>query len=107
MPPPKGKPPHPGRLMAIIRRLAAEGSYQFSEHAFDERMVERGFDADDVLKIMALGEIDGPIIAGKKEGEWRCRVVGKLPWSSREAGVVTVVLREARLIFVTTKWIDP
>lgn len=105
--PPKVKPPHPGRLMAIIRRLAQQGHYSFSEHAFDERMVERGFDAEDILKIMALGEIEGPIRPGNKEGEWRCRVVGKLAWTSREAGVVTVVVREARLIFVTTKWIDP
>lgn len=101
------KPPHPGALIAIIRRLAAKGAYSFSEHAFDERMVERDFDAEDVLKIMALGDIDGPIIAGKRNGEWKCRVIGSLPWTSREAGVVTVVVREERLIFVTVRWIDP
>lgn len=101
------KPPHPGRLMAVIRKLAAEGAYEFSEHAIDERMLERGFDTEDVLKIMAIGDIDGPIIEGRHEGEWRCRVVGNLPWTSREAGVVTVVVREKSLIFVTTKWIDP
>ena len=56
---------------------------------------------------MALGEIDGPVVAGKRDGEWRCRVVGRLPWTSRDAGVVTVVVKEKELIFVTTKWIDP
>jgi hypothetical protein len=101
------KPPHPGRLIAIIRRLAADGAYKFSKHALDERTLDRGFDAEDVLKIMALGDIDGPIVAGDNEGEWRCCVVGKLPWTSREAGVVTVVVREKSLIFVTTEWIDP
>ncbi len=101
------KPPHPGRLMALIRKLAAAGAYDFSGHAIDERMLERGFDADDVLKIMALGDIDGPIVEGRRAGEWKCRVVGSLPWTSREAGVVTVVVQEKRLIFVTTKWIDP
>ena len=101
------KTPHPGNLIAIIRRLAARGDYSFSTHAIDERMDERGFDAEDVLKIMALGDIDGPIIAGKREGEWRCRVIGSVPWTSREAGVVTVVVREEKLIFVTVKWIDP
>jgi hypothetical protein len=35
------KPPHPGELMALIRRLAAEGSYAFKDHAL-ERMEERG-----------------------------------------------------------------
>ena len=101
------KPPHPGDLIAVIRRLTARGDYSFSKHAIDERMVERGFDAEDVLKIMRLGDIDGPIVAGRRKGEWRCRVVGSLPWTSREAGVVTVVIREERLIFVTVKWIDP
>jgi hypothetical protein len=92
--------------MANIRRLAASGAYSFSQHAFDGRMVERGFDLDDVLKIMALGDIDGPIVAGRRDGEWRCTVVGKLAWTSREAGVVTVVVRESRLIFVTVEWMD-
>lgn len=101
------KPPHPGDLIAIIRRLTSAGAYSFSAHAINERMLERGFDAEDVLRIMAYGNIDGPIVRGKREGEWRCRVVGKLPWTSREAGVVTVVVREKRLIFVTVKWMDP
>jgi hypothetical protein len=35
------KPPHPGELMALIRRLAAEGAYSFRGHALD-RMKERG-----------------------------------------------------------------
>jgi hypothetical protein len=38
---------------------------------------------------MALGDIEAPI------------------WTSREAGVVTVVVRECRLIFVTVEWMDP
>ena len=101
------KPPHPGSLMATIRQLAAAGAYSFSRHAFDERMVERGFDIDDVLQIVDEGSIEGPIAAGRREGEWRCTVVGKLPWTSREAGVVTVVVRESRLIFVTVEWMDP
>jgi hypothetical protein len=100
-------PPHPGSLMATIRRLTATGAYSFSHHAFDERMVERGFGIDDVLEIMALGEIDGPVEAGRRDGEWKCTVVGKLAWTSRDAGVVTVVVRESRLIFVTVEWMDP
>jgi hypothetical protein len=101
------KPPHPGRLIATIRKLAAAGAYSFSDHAIDERMIERGFDAEDVLKIMALGDIQGPVSRGKKPGEWKCLVVGLLPWTPREAGVVTVVIREERLIFVTVEWMDP
>jgi hypothetical protein len=32
---------------------------------------------------------------------------GEAASSSREAGVVTVVVRESRLIFVTVEWIEP
>jgi hypothetical protein len=74
--------------MATIRRLAAAGAYSFSQHAFDERMVERGFDIDDVLKIMEHGDIDGPIVAGRRDGNgsawWSasCRGHrGKRAWS--------------------------
>jgi hypothetical protein len=101
------KPPHPGDLIATIRRLAVSGAYSFSRHAFEERMLERGFDVDDVLKIVALGGIVGPVVAGRRRGEWTCTVVGRLPWTSREAGVVTVVVRESRLIFITVEWMDP
>lgn len=100
-------PPHPGALMATIRKLAARGSYAFSTHALDERMIERGFDYEDVLKLIELGDIDGKIRRGKNQGEWRCRVIGKLYWMPREAGVVTVVIREQKILFVTVKWIDP
>lgn len=100
------KPPHPGALMETIRKLAARGAYKFSVHALDERMIERGFDFEDVLKVIQQGDIDGKIVLGKHEGEWRCRVRGKLAWMPREAGVVTVVVREQHLVFVTVKWMD-
>jgi hypothetical protein len=105
--PTEKRPPHPGELIAIIRRLAARGAYKFSAHAFDERMIERGFDLEDVLKIIEQGDIVGRIVPGKRDREWRCRVVGKLPWTSREAGVVTVVIQQQRLLFVTVKWMAP
>jgi Domain of unknown function (DUF4258) len=107
MQPKPPKPPHLGDLIKVIRRLAQQGNLSFTSHALDERMEERDFDADDVLKILAQGEIDGPIEPGRKKDEWRCRVVGNLPWTSRAAGVVAVVVRDERLIIVTVKWIDP
>lgn len=100
------KPPHPRDLLKAIRRLAREEAYSFSDHAIDDRMVEREFDIDDVLKILAVGDIVGAITPGKRVGEWKCVVVGPLPWTSREAGIVTVVRRGERLIFVTVKWMD-
>jgi hypothetical protein len=107
MPPGTAKPPHPGDLIKLIRKLAREGKYSFSSHALDERMEDRDIDADDVLHIFALGDISGAIEPGKRPGEWRCLVVSNLPWTSREAGVVTVVVRNERIIIVTVEWIDP
>ena len=103
----RGNPPHPGDLIAVIRRLVRTGAYSFSKHAFDDRMGLRDIDADDARKVLTIGDIQGDIVPGKNAGEWRCRVVGPLPWTSREAGVVTVVIREAKLLIVTVKWIDP
>jgi hypothetical protein len=100
-------PPHPGRLIAVIRRLAKAGDIAFSDHAFDDRMGPRQIDADDVLKVLAIGDIEGDIVPGKNAGEWRCCVVGPLPWTTREAGVVTVVIRETKLLIVTVEWMDP
>jgi len=106
-PPPPPKPPHAGKLIAIIRRLAKESKIAWTDHAFDERMNERNFDISDVLEIFRLGDIDGKIEQGANVGEWRCVVVGNLKWTTREAGVVTVVVRDERLIVVTVEWMDP
>lgn len=99
--------PRPADLIKVIRKLVARGAYSHSAHVLDERMIERGFDFDDIAKIIELGDIDGEIVPGRREGEWRCRVIGKLNWHPREAGVVTVVIREKKLLFVTVKWMDP
>lgn len=101
------RPPHPGDLVRLIRRLAAEGKVAFSRHVLDERLDERGFDVADVFELLRSGDIDGPIRAGRNSGEWRCLVVGRLVWSPREAGVATVVVREERLIIATVEWMDP
>jgi hypothetical protein len=101
------KPPHPGDLIKLIRRLAEDGKISWSDHAFDERSPERGIEIADVLEVFRLGDIEGDITPGKSRGEWKCCVVGKLQWTSREAGVVTVVARKTKLIVVTVEWMDP
>ena len=70
--------PRPADLIKVIRKLVARGAYSQSAHVLDERMIERGFDFDDIAKIIELGDIDGEIVPGRREGEWRCRVIGKL-----------------------------
>jgi Domain of unknown function (DUF4258) len=104
--PKASKPPQPGVLMARIRQLAAAGAYAYSQHAFD-RAVERGIDLQDALTVLRLGEIAGPIGAGEGAGEWKCKVTGRSELSSsREIGVVVVVVRNHRLYLVTVEWED-
>jgi len=79
----------------------------WSKHAFDERMNERSLEIFDALEVIRLGDIDGKILPGKNPGEWRCVVVGNLRWTTREAGVVTVVVRDEKLIVATVEWMDP
>lgn len=100
------RPPHPGELIKVIRDLAKGGKISWSEHAFDERRGERSIEIVDVLSVFRLGDIEGPIHPGRKSDEWRCLVRGPLPWTPREVGVVTVVVRRARLIVVTVEWMD-
>jgi hypothetical protein len=101
------KPPHASQLIKRIRQLAKDGKIAWSSHAFDERMGQRNLGITDALEILRLGDIDGDIKLGKNPGEWRCVVIGNLRWTSREAGVVTVVIRDTRLLVATVEWMDP
>jgi hypothetical protein len=105
-PPKASKPPHPGLLRARIRDLAAAGAYSYRLHAF-ERREERDIDIQDALAVLRCGEIAGPVVAGENAGEWKCKVTGKPELSSsREVGVVVVVVRNNRLYLVTVEWED-
>jgi hypothetical protein len=99
------KPPHPGVLMARIRKLAAQGAYSFGSHVFERRR-QRNIDINDALDVLRLGEIVGPIKAGVNPGEWTCKVTAKLERSNREIGVALVVIQDNELFFTTVEWED-
>jgi hypothetical protein len=101
------QPPRRGDLIKIIRLLAGQGKLGFTAHALEERMDERGIGMNDVLQVLTRGDIVGDIMTGKRADERKCLVVGRLGWTSREAGVATVVVRKDRLIIVTVEWMDP
>jgi hypothetical protein len=100
------KTPHPGDLIKVIRRLAERGAVGFSYHAFDERSPQRGIDIQDALAVLRHGMIKGDVTPGKREGEWKCKVVDRPHGSSRWLGVVTVVVKNERLFIITVEWED-
>jgi hypothetical protein len=98
-------PPRPEPLLAVIRRLAKERRISYLDHS-EERIGQRGFDVFDVRRTLERGHIVGRIEAGKKEGEWKVKVVETPEGASRKMGVVTIVVREQRLLIKTTEWED-
>ena len=98
--------PRPNVLLATIRSLAKERKIGFLNHA-DERLSERGFDIFDVFTALEkTGHIDGSIEAGKNEGEWKVKIVDVPEGTSRKMGVVTIVVKERRLLVKTVEWED-
>lgn len=97
--------PRPEPLLETIRRLSKERKVGFLDHA-EERLAERGFDIFDVFETLENGYIDGPIKAGAKEGEWKAKVVDVPEGRSRKMGVVTIVVKEQRLLIKTVEWED-
>jgi hypothetical protein len=77
------------------------------DHA-EERMEERDIDMFDIRRILLTGDIVGPIESGIGDQEWKCKVVAspRYPESSREIGVVAIVVRTSRLIIKTVEWED-
>jgi hypothetical protein len=91
--------------LAIIRQLIAQGRVGYLDHS-EERIGQRGFDVFDVRRALKRGHIVGKIEAGKKEGEWKVKLVDTPEGTSRKMGVVTIVVREERLLIKTVEWED-
>lgn len=97
IPLPACRPPHPGKLMALIRKLAKAGAIRFSAHAFSDRSPLRGIDMNDVKLFLQLGEMRGGVTAGHNAGEWKCKVACQPENSSRWVGIPLVVVGESHL----------
>lgn len=98
--------PRPELLLATIRGLAKERKIGFLDHA-DVRLRQRGFDIFDVFAALdKSGRIDGSIEAGKNEGEWKVKIVDVPEGTSRKMGVITIVVKERRLLIKTVEWED-
>jgi hypothetical protein len=99
------KAPAPNALLDLVRRLSKERRIGYLNHA-DERMAERGFDVFDVYKTLENGHFADDIEAGANEGEWKAKIVDVPEGTSRKMGVVTIVVKEQRLLIKTVEWED-
>ena len=97
--------PHPGDLLKRIHAIALDTArVVLTDHAV-ERMEERDIPDVDLFRILRNGHISGPIEPGRRDGDWKAKVVYRLK-GSRDAGVVTVVLAIDRLVVATVEWED-
>jgi hypothetical protein len=102
-------PPRPEVLLAAIKKLSIERRISYMDHGefrFETRFVEMGFDVFDMYYVLEHGLIDGKIEAGKKQGEWKTKIVCVPEGTSRKMGVVTIVAQERRLLIKTVEWED-
>lgn len=101
----KPLPTSPAALAAIVRKIAAQsGTIGWSDHV-TERMELRGISRLDVIRVLKLGDIKGPVEVGANEGELKVKMAFK-PKGRREIGVVTIVMRQGRLFLKTVEWED-
>src|SRR5262245_43076607 len=89
------RPPSAHQLIALIRALEASGApITLSDHA-EGRMLLRDLDMSDALRAFRIGDIIGPVEAGKNPDEWTCTVISPIlrcPDVKREIGIWTVVI---------------
>jgi hypothetical protein len=103
------RPPSPEALMATIKRLSEERKISYLDHGnqrFETRFKDQGFDVFDMYYVLENGGIDGKIEPGKKEGEWKVKMVAVPEGMGRKMGVVPIVVREERLLIKTVEWED-
>jgi hypothetical protein len=98
-------PPTARQLIAIVRSLAEDPKLAILQHA-RERMVQRDITIFDIERVLRLGDIVGPIVAGRIAGEWTCKIVHapRYPEDGRDMGVVTIVVGAKQLLIKTVEW---
>lgn len=97
--------PRISEIQGIVRAAAADSrKVAFGDHALD-RMEERGITTLDALRVLQKGEIVGDLEPGRRQGEWKCKVVHNLR-GSRDIGVITIVMLNGRLFIKTVEWED-
>jgi hypothetical protein len=99
------KAPPPNALLELIRDLSRQRRIGYLDHS-QERLAERGFDVFDVYQTLENGHFADDIKAGANEGEWKVKIVDTPEGTSRKMGVVTIVVKDKRLLIKTVEWED-
>jgi hypothetical protein len=92
------------RVRALSEKSARTAKLIWTEH-IQQRMETRGIDSDAVLRILRQGDIDDDPSEGENPGDWKIKLVLKLP-TGRVAGVVAVITRNDCLVLITAEWED-
>ena len=88
-----------------IRKLAAiSDNVIWSTHAREQMLKREIFDVDG-FRILREGYVDEQPQKTDREGEWKCKITLKLR-GSRTAGVVVIILQNAKLFVKTVEWED-
>jgi hypothetical protein len=99
------KAPPPNALLELIRELSRQRRIGFLDHS-EKRLAQRGFDVFDVYCTLENGHFADDIEAGANEGEWKVKIVDTPEGTSRKMGVVTIVVKDKRLLIKTVEWED-
>ena len=83
--------------------VQASSNVEISKHAQD-RLSERDFTVQDVIKVLQRGDID-ELPTRTTRNEWQCKVTLKLR-GQRTAGAITIILLHERLFIKTVEWED-
>jgi hypothetical protein len=92
------------QVVQRIKELAAEGKIAFADHAYDQ-MEARGISDVMAKRAIERGDLKGEVEPGKRPGEWKAKIVEKMK-GAREIGVVTILIKNARIFVKTVEWED-
>lgn len=99
--------PTPAELARWAKEcLESDGTPILSAHAGRDRLNQRGFTHDDVVRAIRYGHAY-KMDPGARKGEWKVNLSVKMP-NGRDAAVVCLVGPQTReVVVLTVMWVDP
>jgi hypothetical protein len=85
-----------------IHNIAKFGSIILSHHCSRDSMGERGYDTNDLYKVLSEGKINDPPEYDEEYCDWKFKVEGKA--IEGDEAVVITVIQSHRELFCITIW---